>query len=416
MTATGHFLSGKKIVVAGAGIAGLTFVISLKKVWNSDLPFPEIVIYDNGTRQLDPASDRYTLSLNGFDKEGGMVAFRDMGILPELMEKSVDALPAEAAFHVWDNNWSSIIGLSAKPFEDLSVNLCKAQREDVREVLIQAAEKITTINWQQGVSSTEHLDGGKVRVHIAPVDGSESKIEDCDLLIAADGAKSKIREVLRPDDSIKYRDCVQFGAVSKLEDGLPTPLDKDFGMVITGTGMGSFFAAIDKKSLLWAVSRWEKGTPRDGYDKTDAAAFEAMKKDALELGKGMAEPFATIVANSQQDKSFIVPARDKEPFAHDEPTKNIVFIGDANHLISSFGGTGANLALKDGWDLAEAVVAATSGEQAIKAYDERSLPRSKKSFKDSHDRMNQSHYTGLKFTLLKTTLRAGSAVMSMAGK
>lgn len=409
-----HFLSGKKIVIAGAGIGGLAFVISLKKVWNPELPFPELLIYDRDPRQLPADRAGYSLSFNGVDENGGMVACRDMGILQKILDRALVGLPKESGFHIWDNDWSVIIGMKLKPFEDLPSISVRVRRSDLREVLVEEAEKIATINWATRVTSAEHLEDGTVRVHIAPEDGSPASTQDCQLLVAADGAHSKVRASFRPEDELKYRECVQFGGLSRFPDGgIPVPLNQDWGMIVTGQGAGCFFSPVDKESVVWAISRWEKDGPRDGYNKDDAAAFEALKQDALQLGKSMAEPFPSIVNNTVQDQSFVTPTRDKVPFAHDASLKNVIFIGDANHCVSSFAGNGANLALKDGWDLAKQLTGADSAEEAVAAYDALSLPRAQKTLKDSHDRMNQSHYSGFKWTLLKGTLKASNAVMSI---
>ncbi len=40
------FLSGKKVVVAGAGMAGLSFALALRKRWPSNLEPPLVTIYD----------------------------------------------------------------------------------------------------------------------------------------------------------------------------------------------------------------------------------------------------------------------------------------------------------------------------------------------------------------------------------
>lgn len=50
---TRHFLEGKTIVVAGAGVAGSALVIGLRKLWDPALKPPTIVVYDRDP--CDPA-------------------------------------------------------------------------------------------------------------------------------------------------------------------------------------------------------------------------------------------------------------------------------------------------------------------------------------------------------------------------
>jgi 2-polyprenyl-6-methoxyphenol hydroxylase-like FAD-dependent oxidoreductase len=182
------------------------------------------------------------------------------------------------------------------------------------------------------------------------------------------------------------------------------------GLVITGDGIGSFFSHPSPGRLLWGLSKWEKDGPRDGYDKTDPKAFEALMAESREMAKGIAEPMATIISKTTNpEMSFIVPARDKQPFGHggDLP-ENVVFIGDANHTVSSFAGTGANLAMKDGWDLATELCKSDSASGAAAAYDKIALPRANKTLKESRDRMGQCHTSGWKWTMLRTAISAGS--------
>lgn len=421
MAESNHFLSGKKIIVSGAGISGLTFVIALRKTWNSDLPFPDIHVYDANPQKQTDAQDGYSLSFNGLDKDGGMVALRDIGVLDRVMDKALVGMEASPGFQIWDNNWYPIASILKAPlFEDLPSIMVRIKKRELRNILIEQAEAASTLHWSSEIASAKRLDGGRIQVQLSAAgdDGtSTSTAEECDLLIAADGTHSKLRESFRPDDVLTYAGAVQFGGVSSFEEGkIPAPVDRFWGMTITGQGAGCFFTPIDKSRVLWAISRWERDAPRDGYKPDDSAAFEVMKQDALDLGKSMVEPFPTLVEHTVQEQSFIWPARDKQPFGHDASLEGVVFIGDANHHLSSFGGNGGNLALKDGWDLAQQLSTGTSLDSAVAAYDKIALPRAQKSLKESHDRMNQSHYTGMKFTFLKGALKAGAAFMNFAGR
>ncbi|POR32967.1 Zeaxanthin epoxidase, chloroplastic [Tolypocladium paradoxum] len=117
------------------------------------------------------------------------------------------------------------------------------------------------------------------------------------------------------------------------------------------------------------------------------------------------------------DSSFIFPARDKQPFAHGDPTlKNVIFVGDSNHAVSPFAGNGANLALKDGWDLASQLCAGASLDEAVAAYDKLALPRAVKTIKTSHGRIGFAHYTGIRYYAFRIMLSFGSWFMWLTGR
>ncbi|KAH8589404.1 hypothetical protein B0O99DRAFT_725323 [Bisporella sp. PMI_857] len=69
----------------------------------------------------------------------------------------------------------------------------------------------------------------------------------------------------------------------------------------------------------------------------------------------ISEPFQSIVHAIDVSTLAVIDAMDKKPFSHTRSLqdKGVIFIGDANHAVSPFAGSGANMALVDGWNLAE---------------------------------------------------------------
>ena len=77
-----HFLSGKRIIIAGGGIAGLSFAASLNQLWHSALgPPPIITIFDRDAQDVDQQREGYSLSLAGHDNTGGLIALKSMNLL-----------------------------------------------------------------------------------------------------------------------------------------------------------------------------------------------------------------------------------------------------------------------------------------------------------------------------------------------
>ncbi|KAK3934309.1 putative dna mismatch repair protein msh6 protein [Diplogelasinospora grovesii] len=405
---TKHLLEGKDIIVAGGGIAGSAFVAALHKLWDPTLTLPKITVFDRDTREVSANREGYSLSLNGIDKDGGLVALQQLGLLDEILGHSVLGINA-GKFEIWDQNWGSLLALKPKPYGNLPTATMRIARKDLRRILIENAEKANaTFNWGCACTAAERLENGRIRVTVTDEAGQTST-DDCDLLVAADGAHSKIRASFRPDDSIKYAGAIQMGGNGKFPGGpLPSPVDEDWGLMLSGQGVCCFFSAVDKENVVWGLSRREP--ERQGHARNfSTEQLAALKKEALELGHMFAEPFRTIVEATDAATAFYLPARDKEPFKHDESLEGIVFIGDANHAVSPFAGNGANLALKDGWDLAEKFCQRSSWKAAVAAYDAASYPRAVATLKTSHQRIGLGHCTGIKYTLFLAPARSKGA-------
>ncbi|KAJ6440757.1 phenazine biosynthesis protein [Purpureocillium lavendulum] len=456
-----HFLAGKKIVVAGCGMAGLSFAIALRKLWDPDhaaqpQPAPELVLLDRDGRRIGPAREGYSLSLNGFDADGGLVACRDLGLLDEVLARAVltgghgaddGADGGGASFRIWEGGtWRELLRVSMAAHAGLPTSVVRITRRHLRDVLIAKAEETDAIGWHQTCTAAERLPDGRIRVHISPSspyggggsgdnDGDEEpgRTEDCDLLIAADGAHSKIRASLLPASVLRYAGAVQLGGVGRFPAGLPDPIARNWGMALTGEGVACFFSPVDGTGVVWALSRLEpEGTrrPEVPYDRASAEAFAALQDEALALGRGIGGPFASVVRATEQDSSFVLPARDLEPFAHNFDDndgdggggtagplpRGVVFLGDSNHAVSPFAGNGANMALKDGWDLASRLCAGSSLDGAVAAYDALALPRARKTLKTSHERIAMGHCTGWRYWAFRVMLWLGSWFMWLAGR
>ena len=68
--------------MAGSGFAGLAFVIALDQLWQrSTLDRPEVLLYEQYSRDEAIEKDPYTLCINGASQDGGLVAIQQLGLL-----------------------------------------------------------------------------------------------------------------------------------------------------------------------------------------------------------------------------------------------------------------------------------------------------------------------------------------------
>ncbi|KAI5458964.1 putative monooxygenase [Mariannaea sp. PMI_226] len=412
----GHFLEGKKIIVSGSGFAGLAFVAALRQNWNDSCKFPELVIYDRDSRELSRSREGYSLSLNGLDNDSGLIAMRDLGLLDKALQCAVTGVDSVRSFRMWDKDFNDLISLKFKPYDGLPTAGIRIARKNVRDILLEACESSFDIVWDTICTSAERLpDNGRIRVHLSHGNGNKLSTEECDLLIAADGAHSKIRASIRPEDELKYRGVMQFGGIGRFPEGIPKPIDGSWGLAISGEGVACFISPIDKMSVVWSLSREEK-EPRPRLDTNSTEQTTALMEEAVRIGHMFGGPFPTVMAATDPSTCVALPACDKQPFSHEDVPLGVIFIGDSNHAVSPFAGNGANLALTDGWDLATQLCQSSTLEEAVSAYDKLAVPRAARTLKSSHNRMGIAHCTGFKFTMWKKAFEVGNWMMWLMGK
>ncbi|KAJ4004661.1 hypothetical protein NW766_011392 [Fusarium irregulare] len=388
-----HFLEGNTIVVAGAGIAGSAFVIALRKLWDPRLKEPTIILYDRDSPDVTAQREGYTLSLAGYDNSGGLVALKKLGLLENALEKAVSGLNNGGAFKIWGPAWNEYASFRHKPVEGLPSASVRIARKDLRQVLHNNLRPTDSVQWNSRCISAHRLQDGKVSVQVAQGSGESEVIsqETCDLLIAADGAHSKLRTYLRPEDSLEFAGAILRGGISRFDGPAPAPVNKDWGFMLSGTGVSCFFSPVDQNSLVWGVGHLEADQlPR--LDLDDEKMVQQVIERALELGKDFQQPFGNIVAHTDPKTVFALNAHDKKPFRHEElDIVPAIFIGDSNHAVSPFAGFGANLALCDAWDLADQLCNGQSLGGSVIAYDEVAVPRALAILQRSRERLISGH-------------------------
>jgi 2-polyprenyl-6-methoxyphenol hydroxylase-like FAD-dependent oxidoreductase len=235
----------------------------------------------------------------------------------------------------------------------------------------------------------EHLRPGTVRwghelVHATPLGAGAHRLEfangasaEADLVIGADGAWSKVRPLLT-DAAPQYLGVCFLDA--RFDD-----VDTRHPEVAAIVGDGHMFSS-DGDGRAVIVQRNSNGVVRGyvafraepdwhvaaGVDVTDR---EAVRSHLLrEFGEWSAamRPLITDNDGDYTPRSFwALPA----PLTW-EPVPGATLIGDAAHLMAPFGGHGANLALLDGAELADALRKEDTIDAAISRYEATMFPRS----------------------------------------
>jgi len=400
-----HFLSGKKIIIAGAGISGLTFAIALRKQWlNLDptTPQPSITIYERDLEEFVMGREGYSLSLRTDSPTEGLQTVQKLSLLDAMIEESVTGLNHEGGFTMWDKDWKPFIRIKPRSPQGLPIGAMRIIRSKLRSVLVKGAANYgDEVQWGIAVTSVKGLEDGRMEVTL-----SNGTAEECDLLIAPDGANSRIQSQLRPDDTLQFAGYCMFSGVAHFEHSpSPSLIGKDWGILVSGLGTAVFTSPQDSNSITWSLSYASKEPRPKTKQPIPETDIESILAEVREYGKVIPSLFGQLLDKTDFSTLMVASANDKQPFTHDLSQGNDIFLGDANHAVTPFSGSGANVAIMDGWDLPEQLLKSSSLAEAIKKYDSISVPRSKTVLQRSHFNISVGHSKGWRTTMYTLLLK-----------
>lgn len=343
------------------------------------------------------------MSIRSDGVSGGMQTLRKLGILESTLAVSVTGRQGgkHGEFCLWDREWKEIMRVGVPIRDGLPEPHMRIARNVLRRQLLGAVpEKGVEIHWGVTCTGATRLEDGRVGVQL-----SDGKVDECDLLVAADGSRSKILVALKPEQKLNFAGAVMIMANARFEEGIPKPADRDWGLYLNGSGQGLFVSPVDEKTAVWSVS-YRTPVPREGQNSGfSGEQYEELMKEVWERGKTFKEPFPTLVKATDPSTLRFLNAFDRQPFGHAKNDMNVVFIGDSNHAVSPFAGNGANMAMADAWDLAEQLCKHETLKGALKAYDSVAIPRSKEVIKFSHRTIILGHATRWRLWLYSFVLK-----------
>jgi 2-polyprenyl-6-methoxyphenol hydroxylase-like FAD-dependent oxidoreductase len=321
-----------------------------------------------------------------------------LGLLEEMLRISITGIQGDrGGFALWSTDWTEILKVKRRtPPEGLPVASIRIARYLLRRTLAEALSSQDTLHWATACTGANQLPNGQVEVQLG-----NGQVQVCDFLIAADGANSRLRRTLRPDDNLHFAGAVCISGNARLPDGVPKPVTTDWGLLLGGGGTGLFVSPIDQQSAIWSVSYLSAEQRKTMKRPIPKDQVSDLLQESLDRGKCFAEPFQTLVRATDPSTLMIFNAMDKQPFPHTKANRKdmpVIFIGDSNHAMSPFAGNGANMALMDGLELAEHFCKSTSLDSALARYDSSSMTRSKSAIRMSHWAISLAHARGWMLT------------------
>lgn len=253
-------------------------------------------------------------------------------------------------------------------FDDGTGGRPEVPRGELRRILLESLPA-DTVRWGHKVTAVTSLGGGQHVLTFA--DGSTVT---SDLLVGADGAWSKVRPLLSGAKPV-------YVGTSFIESYLFNADTRHIPSA-QAVGGGALFALAPGKGILahrepdGALHTYvELNKPRDWIDSIDFSDPVAAKDRITNEFEGWAPALTALITDGETDP---VPRPIHAlPVGHRwARVPGVTLLGDAAHLMIP-SGEGANLAMFDGAELAQAIAAHPGDiEAALSAYEKELFPRS----------------------------------------
>ena len=350
-------IKDKDIAIVGGGPGGLTLARLLQ------MNGATVKVYER-----DPGRhvrvQGATLDLHD---ESGLKALRSAGLINEFY---TNYRPRADKMRITDKDATILFEDSFEMDENDQLARPEIDRGPLREILLNSLQPGTVV-WDSSFVSLDQQNGS---VMLEFKNGTEAY---ADLVIAADGANSKIRPYITPIKPFFAGVTVVEGAVYDSENALP-----NIHKLLNG---GKIFALGDKKTLIVSskgdgslnfyvsFNTGEFWVHESGIDFTDKAqVFTWFKKEYAGWGDVWDELFRNASI------AFIPRPQYCMPFDQDwETLPNLTMLGDAAHLMPPFAGEGVNMAMLDAVELAECLLNETFPDThtAIAAFEQQMRTR-----------------------------------------
>ncbi|MBK8565851.1 MAG: FAD-dependent monooxygenase [Saprospiraceae bacterium] len=344
-----------KISIIGAGIAGLTTAIALRK-YRPDL---ELEIFE-ASPELKAVGAGLALGANA------VMAFEQIGVKNEVLAVS----NVLEHFEILDGT-----GRVITKSDNLAINRnlqtvsnFAVHRADLQRVLL---AQIFGLPVRLNKKVWDFRQDGE-GVHIRFADGSETRT---DYVIATDGIHSVFREKLLPQSKIRYAGYTCWRGVAEVatQDFPSLKNLESLSLKLTGAsetwGLGKRFGIVPltEERIYWFACL-NAATPKD-------ARFAAFgKKELLDTFGDLHAPIHDIIAMTDPKKILWNDIIDFPP-VHRFAFNRVLLLGDAAHATTPNMGQGACQAIEGAAILGKTLAGAADMEAAFKVFEQKRLKR-----------------------------------------
>jgi 2-polyprenyl-6-methoxyphenol hydroxylase-like FAD-dependent oxidoreductase len=414
-----------KVIIIGAGTGGLCLAHGLKRAGI------DVSVYERDRTRVDGLQG-YRVGIN----DQGVAALKAC-LPPELFATFLATCARTPShFNVLTEHLTELLSV---PIDDDGLSGGKSvSRMTLRQVLLTGLDD--HVHFDKRFTAYEQHADGSVTAHFA--DGTHAT---ADLMVGADGARSKVRRQLLPHAQLENTGIVSIAAkvpMSEVSRALlpPKVLDgitlinapKGFGAILhvmefpwgahgLKEGIGSSDAELlaqwpgllfdnSRDYLMWGV--W--GALRNLPANPKSLGQPALLALATEMTDGWHPDLRALIRASDPSTTFTVDVRTSVPVGA-WPTTNVTVLGDAIHLMTPGRGVGANTALRDAALLAarlgDAQEGKLSGHDAVAGYEAEmrrygfhAVAESRKQF-DDRGALHRPVVGRLALGAMRTTLR-----------
>ena len=341
------------ITIIGAGLGGLTLARVLQL---NSIP---VTIYEK-----EPSAESRTQGGQlDIHERDGQIALQRAGLFDQFQSIIHDG---GAAAKVLDKDGNTIVNIP----DDGTHGRPEVLRGDLRQILLQSL-KPNTIQWDKKLTDIQSLEHGQHRLSFA--DGTTVTTQ---ILVGADGTFSKVRPLV--SDATP-----QYVGTSLIETYL-YDVDNQHPSAANIVGQGTMYALAPGKGIQ---AHREPGNVIHTYialRQTEAELDQidfnnsnvALKQLAHQFDQWHNDLLALI---TESEKGPILRKIHALPVGHQwDRVPGVTILGDAAHVMTP-AGEGANLAMFDGSELAQAIIEHPNDiETAFAQYEQALFPRSEK--------------------------------------
>jgi 2-polyprenyl-6-methoxyphenol hydroxylase-like FAD-dependent oxidoreductase len=337
-----------RAVIAGAGIAGLTSAIALRRRG------VEVLV-------LERAGAPQEIQVGGCIHmwHNGMRGLQRIGVGEPLLALAGEAAVVQRA-EFRRSQGRLMYGWSVSDIQQLvGAPTFGVRRPDLHRVLLDALDDGVV---QFGEVCTGFKEDGEgVRVQLA-----SGREERGDVLIVADGLRSTLRAALPDATAPRYAGYVSWQAIAPVDtDVVPVGLFR----VLWGRGARFLFYRIGPDEVYW------EGTFAAAAGGQESAGTR--KQAVLERFHGWAAPVATIISATDAAAISRADMYDRPP-SKQWGVGRVTPSGDAAHAMTNALGQGANQAIEDSLVLARCLADGEDPSTGLRSYETERIPRTTK--------------------------------------